>query len=246
MQAFQYFFDTKETVPADVGWSHYGLWHLFWLAVMAAFITLISVRYRKRDAAARARWRKTMGLVILGMEICKLTMLALVGRYTHEYLPLHLCSVNILLINVHARRSGPVLDNFLYGICIPGAMAAMIFPDWTMLPYLNYNNIHSFIIHILLVAYPVMVTAGGDLKPDWRKLPRCLLFTLAMAVPVYLFNLKFGTNFMFLMRAEEGNPLLLFEQMWGHHLLGVPVLGTVLIGMMYLILWLCRRNAVRK
>ena len=67
-----------------------------------------------------------------------------------------------------------------------------------------------------------------------------------MAVPVYLFNLKFGTNFMFLMRAEEGNPLLLFEQMWGHHLLGVPVLGTVLIGMMYLILWLCRRNAVRK
>lgn len=246
MQAFQYFFDTKETVPADVGWSHYGLWHLFWLAVMAAFITLISVRYRKRDAAARARWRKTMGLVILGMEICKLTMLALVGRYTHDYLPLHLCSVNILLINVHARWPGPVLDNFLYGICIPGAMAAMIFPDWTMLPYLNYNNIHSFIIHILLVAYPVMVTAGGDLKPDWRKLPRCLLFTLAMAVPVYLFNLKFGTNFMFLMRAEEGNPLLLFEQMWGHHLLGVPVLGTVLIGMMYLILWLCRRNAVRK
>ena len=246
MQAFRHFFDTKETIPDGLNWNHYGTWHLLWLAIMVAFITLISVQYRKQDAQTRARWRKTMGLVILGMEICKLTMLVLVGRYTHDYLPLHLCSVNILLINIHARKPGPVLDNFLYGICIPGAMAAMIFPDWTMLPPVNYNNIHSFAIHILLVAYPVMVTVGGDLKPDWRKLPRCLLFTLCMAVPVYLFNLKFGTNFMFLMRAEPGNPLLIFEQMWGHHLLGVPVLGTVFIGMMYLILWLCRRNAVRK
>lgn len=246
MQAFQYFFDTKETIPPGLEWSHYGPWHLLWLAVMVVFITLLSVQYKKQDALARARWRKVTGLIILGMELCKLTMLVLVGRYTHDYLPLHLCSVNILLINIHAAKPGPVLDNFLYGICIPGAMAAMIFPDWTMLPPINYNNIHSFAIHILLVAYPVMVTVGGDLKPDWRKLPWCLLFTLCMAVPVYLFNLKFGTNFMFLMRAEPGNPLLIFEQLWGHHLLGVPVLGTVFIGMMYLILWACRRKAVRK
>ena len=236
-----YFFDTKETVPAGLEWNHYGSWHLFWLAVMAALLIVLSNQYKKKDPAVRARWRKVMGFVILGMEVCKLTILALNGRYTHDYLPLHLCSVNIVLINVHAWKPSKTLDNFLYGICIPGAMAAMVFPDWTVLPPMNYNNIHSFIIHILLVAYPVMTTVGGDLKPDWRQLPKCLLFTACMAVPVYLFNLKFGTNFMFLMYAEPGNPLLMFEQLWGHHLLGVPVLGTVFIGLMYLILYLCRR-----
>jgi len=243
---FQHFLDTKEAIPAGLSWNHYGSWHLFWLVSMVAFLIILSARYKKQDAATRVKWRKGMGFVILGMEVCKLTLLALNGRYTHDYLPLHLCSVNIVLINVHAWRPNRVLDNFLYGICIPGAMAAMIFPDWTMLPPVNYNNIHSFIIHILLVAYPVMTTVGGDLKPDWRKLPACLLFTAAMAVPVYLFNLQFGTNFMFLMYAEPGNPLLLFETLWGHHLLGVPVLGTVFIGLMYLILYVCKRVAASR
>lgn len=243
---FQHFLDTKETIPAGLEWSHYGPWHLFWLAVMVVFITLLSVQYKKRDDHTRAKWRHVLGLIIPGMEVCKLTILLVNGTYTHDYLPLHLCSVSILLIAIHARRPGPILDNYLYGICIPGAMAAMLFPDWTMLPPVNYNNIHSFIIHILLVAYPVMVTVGGDLRPDWRKLPRCLLFTLCLAVPVYLFNLKFGTNFMFLMYAEPGNPLLIFEELWGHHLLGVPVLGTVFIGLMYLILYVCRKTTARR
>jgi uncharacterized membrane protein YwaF len=125
-------------------------------------------------------------------------------------------------------------------------MAAMLFPDWTMLPALNYMHLHSFAIHVLLVAYPVMVTVGGDLKPDWRQLPKCLLFIVCLAVPVYLFNLKFNTNFMFLMYAEPGNPLLIFEQLLGHHLLGVPVLGTVFIGLMYLILYVRRKAAGRR
>ena len=243
---FQHFLDTKETIPDGLSWSHYGPWHLFWLAGMVVFLIMLSAQYKKKDEQTRARWRKVMGLVILGMEVCKLTLLAVTGRYTHDYLPLHLCSVNIILINLHAWNPNPVLDNFLYGICIPGAMAAMLFPDWTMLPPINYNNIHSFIIHILLVAYPVMTTVGGDLKPDWRKLPKCLLFTACLAVPAYLFNLKFGTNFMFLMRAEPGNPLLIFEELWGHHLLGVPVLATVFIGLMYLILYVCRKAAARR
>ena len=64
-----------------------------------------------------------------------------------------------------------------------------------------------------------------------------------MAVPVYFINLALDTNFMFLMRAEPGNPLLIFEDLWGHHLLGVPVLGVIFIGLMYLILYLCRKTA---
>ena len=38
---------------------------------------------------------------------------------------------------------------------------------------------------------------------------------------------------MFLMYAEAGNPLLPFEQLLGHHLLGVPVLGAAATIVMY-------------
>ena len=168
------------------------------------------------------------------------------GNYLFDYLPLHLCSINIFLIAIHAWHPTEMLSNFLYTVCIPGAMAALLFPSWTKLPVLNFMHLHSFTVHILLITYPVMVTVGGDLKPDWRQLPKSLLFTLCLAVPVYGVNLALDTNFMFLMYAEEGNPLLLFEQMFGNHLLGIPVLATVFVGAMYLILYVCRRIAAEK
>jgi len=64
-----------------------------------------------------------------------------------------------------------------------------------------------------------------------------------MAVPIYIFNVIFDTNFMFLMFVEEGNPLLLFEQMWGNHLLGYPVLlAAVIIVMCVPLLWMKRKK----
>lgn len=187
-----------------------------------------------------------MAAAIVLDEIWKMFWLTVGGRYLPDYLPLHLCSINIILIAIHAWKPSKMLDNFLYGVCIPGAMAAMLFSSWTSLPPLNFMHLHSFTIHILLITYPVMLTVGGDIRPDWRMLPKCILFTLCMAVPVYLVNLALDTNFMFLMYAEEGNPLLIFEELFGNHLFGIPVLATVFVGIMYLILYLCRRAGKKK
>lgn len=242
----QYFLDTVETIPEGVGWSLFSGYHFLWLGILAVFAAVLSVQYKKRNAEQRARWRKAMAAAIVLDEIWKMFWLTVGGRYLPDYLPLHLCSINIILIAIHAWKPSKMLDNFLYGVCIPGAMAAMLFSSWTSLPPLNFMHLHSFTIHILLITYPVMLTVGGDIRPDWRMLPKCILFTLCMAVPVYLVNLALDTNFMFLMYAEEGNPLLIFEELFGNHLFGIPVLATVFVGIMYLILYLCRRAGKKK
>ena len=241
MNRFHYFLDTVDTIEPGHGFTHYDGYHLLWMIAAAVFIAGLALLYRRQDDATRAKWRKRVALAIVLDEVWKMFWLAVGGNYTLDYLPLHLCSINILLIAVHAWRPNETLDNFLYGVCIPGALAAMLFPTWYTLPLLNFMHLHSFTVHILLIAYPVMATVGGDIRPDWRKLPKCVLFTFCMAVPIYLFNLAFGTNFMFLMRAEEGNPLLLFEEWFGSHLIGIPVLATIFVGAMYLILYLCRK-----
>ena len=52
-----------------------------------------------------------------------------------------------------------------------------------------------------------------------------------MAVPIYFANMILDTNFMFLMSADEGNPLLLFENVFGNHLIGYPfiILGVIIV-----------------
>ena len=120
--------------------------------------------------------RFTFAVLLIADELFKVIGLAAYGNYTPQYLPLHLCSINILLTAVHAVKPSRLLDNFLYVVCIPAAVAALLFPTWTALPAANFMHIHSFTVHILLAVYPIMLTAGGDIQPRLRFIPNCLAF----------------------------------------------------------------------
>ncbi len=241
----QYFLETADTIGTGYGFAHFSLYHLAWIGLLILCAAVVSVYYKKKDAAVRAKWRRFLAVAILLDEVWKMFWLTVGGTYTLEYLPLHLCSINIFVIAWHAWRPSETLDNYLYGVCIPAACAAMLFPTWSVLPALNFMHLHSFTIHMMLIIYPVMQTVAGDIRPDIGQLPKSILFAGLMALPVYLFNLAFDTNYMFLMYAEEGNPLLLFENWFGNHLIGIPVLGAVFLGVMYGILYLCRRAKSR-
>ena len=109
----------------------------------------------------------------------------------------------------------------------------MLFPTWTELPFGNGMHMHSFTVHTLLAMYPFVLSVTGDIKPDIKALPKSLGLLLLMAIPIYGINLLLDTNFMFLMSADPGNPLYIFEQLWGNHLLGFPVIIAGVLLVMY-------------
>lgn len=241
----EYFLETVETVPSGLGFSHYSLTHLIWLALGVAFATICCVLYRNGSDTRRNKLKKLLAALVVADELFKMAGLTLGGNYTVDYLPLHLCSINIILIAIHVFKPTQLLDNFLYVVCIPGAVAALLFPTWTSLPVLNFMHLHSFTVHILLAVYPLMLTVGGDIRPKLKVMPKLLFMLVAMSIPIYGVNLLLDTNYMFLMYADPGNPLYLFEQMWGNHLYGFPVLITAVLVVMYTPIVLLRKKAVK-
>ena len=228
-----YFLDTTETVPSGVGFSLYDNTHLAWVVVFLIVVVANCYLYHSLNSAGRDKWRKIVaGLIVLD-EIFKMVMLTIGGRYNLSYLPLHLCSINIFIIAVHVFKPNRTIGAFLYTVCIPGALAAILFPSWTSLPVGNFMHLHSFTVHILLALYPIVLAVNGELNLSVKVIPKCLLMLIGMAIPIYLLNLLMDTNFMFLMSADEGNPLYLFEQMWGNHLLGFPVIIIGILIVMY-------------
>ena len=235
----KFFLDTTESIPNGQGFTHFGGLHLLWLAFAAIVVVLNCILYRRLHEKGRDRWRKTVALLLVADELFKDVMLIIGGRFNPAYLPLHLCSINIILITVHAWWPSKILSGYLYTVGIPGALAALLFPSWTSLPLVNFMHLHSFTVHILLVLYPIVLTSSGELNPSIKQLHKYLLLLVCMAIPIYGINLLLDTNFMFLMSADPGNPLYLFEQLWGNHLLGFPVLITAVLVVMYvpLVLW---------
>lgn len=224
-----YFFDTVETIPAGVGFGAYTVLHFVWLAVLVAVCVLGSLLYCRLHERGRKTMRQAVAIGLIADELIKQIPLIITGRWLPDYLPLHLCSVNIFLIAWHAWRGGTSIGGFLYTVCIPGALAAMLFPTWDSLPGWNLMCIHSFTVHILLILYPVMLTAGKDIRPNWRHTHKYMLILLCMAAIVYIVNILLDTNFFFLISADPGNPLYWFEENWGSHLLGFPVIVAAVL-----------------
>ena len=241
-----YFWDTRETIPAGMGFPLFGTVHLATIALMVLSIWLNCIYYRKLDSEKRSLWRKTVGALLLLDELFKLLPMLVTGRFLWDYLPFHLCSINLFLINYHAWHPSKALDNFLYTVCIPGALAAMLFSSWTKLPAWNYKFLHSVSVHILLVMYPVVLFVNKEIVPDWRELPKTLLLLLGLGAIALVLNLLLDTNFMFLMDPETGNPLELFEKLCGNHLVGFPVLVTAVIGLMHIPLIVSKRIKEKK
>lgn len=237
----QYFLETTETIAAGVGFSHYDSLHLVWLVAFLIITVLNCVWYRRMSLTGKDRWRKAVAILLMADELFKVVMLVIGDRFLPTYLPLHLCSINIFVIAIHAWKPSKLLGGYLYTVGIPGALAALLFPTWTSLPLANFMHIHSFTIHILLALYPIVLGTAGELDPQVKKLPQYLLLLVAMAIPIYGINVLLDTNFMFLMYANKGNPLYLFEELWGNHLYGFPILMVAILIVMYVPLILLRK-----
>jgi hypothetical integral membrane protein (TIGR02206 family) len=229
----EHFWKTVEVIPEGIGFAHYGALHLCWLAAFAVLAILNCILYRKLGQKGRKIWRIVVASLLVLDEIYKQIPLFVNGLFTLGYLPLHLCSINIFVIAFHSLKPTKSVGNYLYTVCIPGAMAALLFPTWNALPGANYMLIHSFTVHILLALYPIVLTVSGEIKPELKELPKALLLLTGLAAFALICNLLMDANFMFLMYADPGNPLYLFKELWGSHLLGFPVIITGVLLVMH-------------
>ncbi len=209
------FFVTIDHIPEGMGFQTFGLTHILWLLAGFIFCVAACLFYRKLSEDKRKRALKVLGRYIFLQEMAKNLVLICLGEFGWEYLPFHLCGINILLIAFDTVKRTKTVRSFLYYFAIPGAALALLFPNWTKMPVWNFFHIHSFTIHTFLVLYPLLLVTTNQVSTDLKAALRGVGLLVAMAIPVYGLNLLWGTNFMFLMQPDSGNPLEFFEKLLG-------------------------------
>ena len=239
------FFVSSEKMPEGYGFHTFDMTHLIWLLAGLAVWVVACIFYRKLSDNKRKTALKVLGIYIFLQEMAKNLVLILLGDFGWNYLPFHLCGINILLIAFDVFKQTKTVRSFLYYFAIPGAMLALLFPNWTNMPVWNFFHIHSFTIHILLVLYPLLLVTTNQVSTDLRSALKGVALLIAMAIPVYFLNLLWDTNFMFLMEPDSGNPLEFFEKLLGSHLWGFPILLPVVVLVMYIPLALMKKRKIR-
>ncbi len=233
---FDNFWKVEETIGEGQGFSLFCASHLIEIAICVIATVIMCIIYRRADEVRSRRIRITVAALQIADELFKYYGLFHSGSWLAKYLPLHLCSINIFICTIHSllKKNNGLLANFLYSICLPGAIIAELTPSWQMLPVANFMHLHSMTVHLLLIIYPAMLLAKGEIRRDYRYIPQLLLMLIIMAIPLHFFNLGFDTNFMFIEFPIPGTPLVLFEKWFGSHLIGYAIFLPLIMMLEYI------------
>ena len=183
-----------------------------------------------------------------GLEIFKDLFLVHVHRFGLGYLPLHVCSIGIFVFLLREflplKKAKEIFGEVAVILIMPGALAALIFPDWTYLyPVLNFINLHSFLWHGLLVLYPLLLLIKGESEPGIKHIHYVLLFLCVVVPPIYVFDKKTGYNYFFVNRPEVSTPLEWIYNITGGkgYLIGYGILTVSVILAEYMVLYLLKK-----
>ncbi len=241
------YFTPERQLPAGSGFRLFGGAHLAVLGLMGLWTLAVLWWLRRQSREAQNRVMRVTAGVMLGLEVLKNFILGAVGAFSIGYLPLHLCSIAMFVcLYQGAHPNSARCGQILYSVCFPGALCALLFPDWTMFPLLHFQSLHSFLYHTLLVQLSLAPLVTGRIRPGLRQVPLSMGFLIAVAIPVGVLNGWLHTNYMFLRRPSAGSPLELLGAIPGRlgYLLGYFLLVLAVVTAMNLPFSLrnCRRR----
>lgn len=158
-------------------WGSFGLVHIASLLLAAAMMVGLYFALRRANRKVQT--------AVLGVLSFSGIAAILFNLFTWgsplEYLPLHLCSLNALILPVAVLTRSKTLGNLLL-VWSLGALAALVvnmaqaeyeLASWTFVFY--------FFPHVLEFGIPILLFRLGIVKKD----PKCILSTLVITMVIY-------------------------------------------------------------
>ncbi len=201
--------------------------------------------YREQGEERRRKINHVMGIVFPVIAIYRDAVLMLTGHFDRGFLPFHLCSMALWIAALYAWMEQRFFGVIYILLCVPGAVGALLFPNWDAYPFFNYMHIHGFVSHGLIVAFGIWLVLSEKMILKWKDFWMPVVFGVAGFIILYPVNRILGTNFWFLNRPSHGSPTVwIFEitgERWymaGYFLFCMVVVAVwqVMIGLIYKLL----------
>lgn len=128
------------------------------------------------------------------------------GTQIFAMLPLQLCNIGVFLIPIAVITRKPLLQDFVFYLSVPGALAALLTPnaDYSDIPY-SMMTFSFYLSHYVIAVVPLLLAGWGIYKPtpSVRKALRLSVTVFVLAGCLHLFNLflnntlDIGANYFF-------------------------------------------------
>lgn len=217
-------------------WGFFGPVHIATLVVAAAI--LIGLYFAIRKAPQKVQ---VWVLGVLSLSGIAAIIFNLV-RWDNPiaYLPLHLCSINAMMLPVAVFTRNKTIGNLLL-VWSLGALAALVL-NFEMTEALLFGESFNFYYfpHVFEFGIPILLFKLGLVKKDVRCIGSTLTITMAIYTVVHIINYCINTyipgadvNYMFSIEAINPLTALFYKlvpyQYWYMYLV-LPIVAVYLLG----------------
>lgn len=158
-------------------WGTFTPLHIATLFLAAGII--VGLYFALRHASQKVQIRVLGGLSFLGIAAIVYNLLA--WGEPLAYLPLHLCSINAMILPIAVFSWNKTLCNLLLVWCL-GALAALVLNyDMTETEIISDSFFFYYFPHVVEFGIPLLLFALGLVKKD----PKCIGSTMAISMGIY-------------------------------------------------------------
>lgn len=220
-------------------WGFFTPAHILTLALAAAMLTALYYGLRNKSAKTQ-----TAVLFVLSLSgIAAIVYNLLRWGSPLEYLPLHLCSLNAMVLPVAVLTRSKTLGNLLLVWCLGALVALVANFEMTEAEVLGESFNFYYFPHVFEFGVPVLLIKLGLVKKDVSCIRSTLTITMALYTLVHLCNVGINrycmavgsdirVNYMFSL--EPTNPLTaLFHKVipyaYWHMYMAIPIVSAYLL-----------------
>lgn len=216
----------------------FGPGHLLFLAGFVLVILLLP-RLRGISAVTQRRIRVGYTIWLLLNELAIHAWKAWIGEWSAQtMLPLHLCSVFVILNSVMmlstSRRLTQGIFEYAYFLGVGGAVQALITPEAGIYGLPHFRAWQALIAHSLIVLGPLYLAIVEGYRPYWRSILRVMVGTNLYMLVMFGVNSLLGSNYLYIMRKPDTASLIDVMPGWPWYILVIEALGVALCVLLYL------------
>lgn len=219
IERFRPFFLLYGYSPVEYSYELFSATHLGILCVLAVMVAGICLAYKKLETRKRVVMLRVMAVALLLQEAFRQFSIFLFYYERWRYyvaLPLHLCTLMIFVGLVHAFVKNKYTGEILYGLGLPGFFAALLFPDWVMLPVVNFYALNSYLSHSLQIAFVFMLMYAGELRPNPKNMRYNFWFISLIAPIIYVINIQTRRNYLYINFGLPNSPIEILTDTFGN------------------------------
>lgn len=198
-------------------------------------LNILLVIYGKRITPEASRTiRPIMATVLLGNEIGWHIWNVATGQWSLQAtLPLHACSIFVVLNTIMLIFRSEKIFPFSYLIGIIAAIQALTTPDCGIYGFPHYRAVQTFIAHGLIVTSSVYMAVVEGMRPTWKDVGKVFLVSNIFLVIIGFVNWILGSNYFFIAHKPPTASLLDLLPPWPYYILFIELMGLIFMLIAY-------------